>query len=72
MRSEITFSKLYRQLGGLRGTGRIITEGEVGPETWKVILRSASCEEKTMKEGWFAGVHIVPANVPEGMIWPCK
>ena len=70
--TEISFAGLYRQVRELRfmeleTTGRTAIEAEVGPETWKVILKAANCEEKTVKEGWFAGVHVMVGKVPEAM-----
>ena len=79
MQSDISFSSLYKQAMEMRKHGNTVKDVEVGPETWKFMLDT--CEAGTgkkwpsgrrekIKEGWFAGIHVTPANVPEGKIWP--
>ena len=70
MQNEITFAGLYRQIGEMRSNGIDIKDAEVGPETWKVILKAANADPKNVIEGWFAGIHVVSGRVPEGKIWP--
>ncbi len=69
----ITFRNLVRQCCEARSLGAPLRAAEVGPETWKVILKAANVyDTKPVIEGWMLGMHVRPADVPEGKLWPLE
>ena len=69
----MTISDLARQRHEMQTNGIDIHAIEVGPETWKMILNQVGVgKPEEVTEGWLFGMHVRPANVPEGKLWPLE
>ena len=75
MPNEITLASLVRQRAEMRAITIRPIPVEVGPKTWAFLLdiSHVPIEERVgTKEGYFMGMAVRPADVPEGKLWPVE